>query len=277
MLPNLIIIGAPKAGTTALHQYLGHHPEIFMSRQKELQLFQRDDWRDQLAWYESQFPPCNALVRGEGSPVYTLYPFCRDVPCRMRELVPDAKLIYLVRDPVERFIAHYVEHYSLGFETRPFADVAADLRPGNQVLAGSRYATQLEKYLECFPRSQILVVDQDEMRARRRETLSRVFGFLGVDSGFWSPEFEALHNQRKQVRYNGFARWLYRHGLFDSAQRAGRGVPAPLRRAARRTLGPTISRPVLDGKLREGVVADLAGEAERFRALTGCRFESWSV
>jgi hypothetical protein len=51
VLPNLIIIGAAKAGTTALHSYLGEHPEIFMSRQKELQLFQRDDWRQQLPWY----------------------------------------------------------------------------------------------------------------------------------------------------------------------------------------------------------------------------------
>jgi hypothetical protein len=276
MLPNLIIIGAAKAGTTALHHYLGHHPEVFMSRQKELQLFQRDDWREQLGWYERQFP-VQAPVRGEGSPAYTLYPFCRDVPGRMRELVPDAKLIYLVRDPVERFVAHYVEHYSLGFETRPFEQVAADLRPGNQVLAGSRYATQLEQYLESFPSSQILVVDQDELRARRRETLSRVFGFLGVDSGFWSPEFDQLHNQRKQVRYNGFARWLYRRGLFEPAARAGRLLPGPMRRVARRTIGPSISRPLLDGELRAGVVAELACEAARFRALTGYRFESWSV
>jgi hypothetical protein len=277
VLPNLIIIGAPKAGTTALHHYLGHHPEIFMSRQKELQLFQRDDWRDQLPWYESQFPPCPALVRGEGSPVYTLYPFCRKVPERMRELVPEVKLIYLVRDPVERFIAHYTEHFALGFETRPFEQVAADLQPSNQVLAGSRYATQLEQYLGCFSRSQILVLDQDDLRVRRRETLAQVFGFLGVDSGFWSPEFEALHNQRKGVRYNGFARWLYRHGLFEPARRVGRRLPQPLRKVGRRSIGPTISRPVLKGELREGVVAELACEAARFRELTGRRFESWSV
>jgi hypothetical protein len=276
MLPNLIIVGAAKAGTTALHQYLALHPEVFMSRQKELQLFQRDDWREQLPWYESQFP-VEAAIRGEGSPVYSLYPFCREVPERMREVVPDAKLIYLVRDPVERFIAHYVEHYSLGFETRPFEQVAADLRPENQVLAGSRYATQLDRYLDSFPRSQILVLDQDELRTQRRETLARVFGFLGVDSGFWSPQFEELHNQRKSVRYNDFARWLYRRGLFGPTREVARRLPGPLRRLARRALGPPISRPVLAGELREGVVADLAAEAARFRTLTGLRFEGWSV
>jgi hypothetical protein len=266
MLPNLIIIGAGKAGTTALHHYLGLHPEIFMSRQKELQLFQRDDWRERLSWYEGQFP-VDAPVRGEGSPVYTLYPFCPHVPERMSQLVPEAKLIYLVRDPVERFIAHYVEHYSLGFERRPFEQVAADLRPENQVLAGSRYATQLEQYLEAFPTTQMLVVDQEGLRTRRRETLTEVFGFLGVDPGFWSPQFEELHNERKRVRYNDFARWLYRRGLFEPARRL---LP-------RRVLGPSIKRPVLEGNLRAGVIADLVGEAARFRKLTGLPFESWSV
>lgn len=276
MLPNLIIIGAAKAGTTALHQYLQQHPEIFMSHQKELQLFHRDDWREQLPWYESQFP-VEAPVRGEGSPVYSLYPFSQDVPERMRELVPEAKLIYLVRDPVERFIAHYVEHYALGFETRPFHQVAADLRPGNQVLAGSRYATQLERYLESFPRSQVLIVDQDDLRDRRRETLTQVFGFLGVDPGFWSPQFEELHNQRKCIRYNDFARWLYRRGLFEPGQRVGQHLPQQLQRLGRRALGPSIQRPLLDGQLRAGVVAQLTGEAARFRDLTGLRFEGWSV
>jgi hypothetical protein len=276
VLPNLIIIGAAKAGTTALHRYLGLHPEIFMSRQKELQLFQRDDWREHLPWYEAQFD-VDAPVRGEGSPVYTLHPFCPHVPERMSQLVPDAKLIYLVRDPLERFVAHYVEHYALGFETRPFEHVATDLRPENQVLAGSRYATQLEQYLEIFPSSQILVLDQNDLRARRRDTLAEVFGFLGVDSGFWSPRFEELHNQRKRVRYNDFARWLYRRGLFQPVQRVGRRLPSPLRRLGWRALGPRVESPVLDGDLRDTVARHLADEAARFRALTSRRFESWSV
>jgi hypothetical protein len=266
VLPNLIIIGAAKAGTTALYHYLGLHPEIYMSREKELQLFQRDDWRERLPWYERQFP-VEAPVRGEGSPVYTLYPAFPHVPERMSQAVPEAKLIYLVRDPVERFIAHYVEHYSLGFERRPFEQVAADLRPENQVLAGSRYATQLERYLEIFPREQILLIDQEDLRARRRDTLTRVFDFLGVESGFWTPRFEELHNERKRVRYNDFARWLYRRGLFEPARRL---LP-------RRALGPSIKCPVLEGNLRAGVVANLAEEAARFRALTSRRFESWSV
>ena len=88
-----------------------------------------------------------------------------------------------------------------------------------------------------------------------------------MDSGFWTPRFEELHNERKRVRYNDFARWLYRRGLFEPARRL---LP-------RRALGPSIKCPVLEGNLRAGVVADLAGEAGRFRKLTGLRFESWSV
>ncbi len=276
MLPNLIIIGAGKAGTTALHRYLGEHPEIFMSQQKELQLFHRDDWRERLSWYESQFP-VDAPIRGEGSPVYTLHPLGGDVPGRMREVVPDAKLIYIVRDPIERFIAHYVEHFALGFESRPFAQVAADLRPGNQVLAGSRYATQLEQFLEHFQPAQILVLDQQDLRVRRLETLTEVFGFLGVREDFRSEAFDAVHNERKRLRYNKFAHWLHRRRMLQPARRAGAKLPEPLRRFGRRGFGTPIPAPVLAGELRAGVQAQLAEEADRFRAMTGLRFESWSV
>jgi Sulfotransferase domain len=276
VLPNLIIIGAGKAGTTALHHYLGEHPQVFMSRQKELQLFHRDDWRRQLPWYESQFPVA-APVRGEGSPVYTLYPAWRDVPSRMRQVVPEAKLIYLVRDPVERFVAHYVEHFALGFESRPFAEVAADLRPENQVLAGSRYATQLEQFLDCFPSEQILVIDQEELRASRNETLAQVFRFVGVDERFRSDSFGKVHNQRKGLRYNGFARWLHRRRLLLPAERACAVLPSPLGRVGRRAIGTPIPTPVLDDELRSGLVTELAAETARFRELTGRRFESWSL
>jgi len=106
VLPNLLVIGAAKCGTTALHRYLGLHPDIFMSKSKELGFFcSSENWDERLRWYESQFGA--ARVRGESSPSYTNCPRNKGVPERMASLVPDARLIYLVRDPVDRVISQY--------------------------------------------------------------------------------------------------------------------------------------------------------------------------
>jgi hypothetical protein len=276
MLPNLVIIGAPKAGTTALHRYLSEHPEVFMSEQKELQYFQRDDWRERLPWYEAQFP-VDMPVRGEASPIYTLHPWCTGVAERMHELIPDARLIYLVRDPVERFVAHYVEHYALRIVTQPFEEVASDPDPRNQVLAASRYASQLEQYLERFDPSQILVLDQQDLRSRRRETMRQIFSFLGVDPEFWSPTFEVEHNKRKDVSLNRLGRWMYINGSLQRIERAGAGVPKPLRRVARRAIGPAVHTPKLTEDVRARVVESLREDIERFRGITGRSFDTWSV
>src|SRR5689334_1125972 len=111
MLPNLIIIGAPKAATTSLHGYLKQHPEVGMSAAKELSYFWRDDWRERQAWYEAQFDfeDPRVRVRGESTPFYAAYPFRKHVPERMHELVPDAKLVYVVRDPIDRLVSHWVQ------------------------------------------------------------------------------------------------------------------------------------------------------------------------
>jgi len=107
-LPNLIIIGAMKCATTSLHYYLNLHPQISMSEEKELDFFiHKNNWHKGIEWYKTNFTG-NASVYGESSPNYTKYPFFNGVPERMHAVVPDAKLIYVVRDPIERIISHYI-------------------------------------------------------------------------------------------------------------------------------------------------------------------------
>ena len=113
-LPNLIVIGAQKCGTSGLHYYLGLHPEISISNPKELNFFIAErNWPRGLDWYRAQFD-ATAPVRVEASPNYTAYPQHKGVPERMAEVVPDARLIYIVRDPIERIAAHWVHNYSKG-------------------------------------------------------------------------------------------------------------------------------------------------------------------
>src|SRR5688500_5445420 len=112
LLPNLITIGAQKCGTSGLHYYLGLHPEVSMSTPKELNYFIAErNWGRGPEWYGRHFDP-NARCRGESSPNYTAFPQHMGVPERMASVVPDAKLIYIVRDPLARIAAHYVHNFA---------------------------------------------------------------------------------------------------------------------------------------------------------------------
>ena len=275
MLPNVIVIGAERCGTTSLHSYLGSHPQVFMSRKKELEFFVAErNWRRGLRWYERQFRT-DAPVRGESSPAYTAYPLFAGVPARLAALVPDAKLLYLVRDPVERTISALHLARALGLDHRPPAEAFSDLDESPYV-ARSRYAAQLEQYLAHFPAQAIAVVDSGELSSRRDETMRRIFRFLDVDESFWSPAMEIERNTARRRRRNVAGRTLWRVGrrlrvphMFTIVRRAPGWAGLPLTSP----LSPTVLGP----DLRRRLESALAEDAERFRTLTGMRFDSWSV
>ena len=106
--PNLVIIGAMKAGTTSLHYYLNLHPEISMSKVKEPAFFiEERNWRKGIKRYSSLFTNQTSVV-GEASTEYTKYPHFKEVPAKMHSTIPEAKLIYLVRDPIVRILSEYM-------------------------------------------------------------------------------------------------------------------------------------------------------------------------
>jgi hypothetical protein len=192
MLPNLIIIGAGKCGTTALHYYLQEHPQIYMSTRKELRFFSGENWERGLTWYEAHFDS-SCPVRGEASPQYTVYPGLPDAPQRMHAVIPDAKLIYLVRDPIDRIVSDYVHAYAARWENKPFRQaVAASL--ANRYVSASRYFMQLEQYLHYFSPDRIMIINRQDLLVHRRRTLRAVFRFLGVNEQFDSPRFNEIRN-----------------------------------------------------------------------------------
>jgi len=176
-LPNLVVVGAMKCGTTALHGFLDRHPEIAMSDPKELNFFfgpaagSGDDapWAEGnrhrgVGWYRHQFPAA-APVRGESSPGYTS-PSEPHVAARMAALIPGARLVYLVRDPVERAVSQYHHHRADGTEPRPLD--AALLDPHSQYVDRGRYHARLTPFLRHFPRSRIAVVAREGLLADPR-------------------------------------------------------------------------------------------------------------
>jgi hypothetical protein len=273
-IANLIIIGAQKCGTTSLHQYLHLHPEVCMSTEKETNFFVWHYERG-LEWYSRLWPE-QAPILGESSPNYTVHPKSAGVPERIRAATPEAKLIYLVRDPVDRMISNYVHGVARGdLPDRPEEVLTApDIAQKGLVLRGL-YALQLEQYLAHFPQEQILVVDQRDLSRERLATLRRVFAFLGIDENFSTPAFEQRHLETSGQRRlrEPLAR---RRSARAAAERLYR-LPRPLGGAALRALSRPVAKPELDPALRARLGEHFAEDAARLRRITGQDFAHWSV
>lgn len=246
---------------------------------KEMRFFWRTDWRERIDWYRSHFTPMTTSIRGEATPAYSAHPFHPGVAERIHSVIPEARLIYLVRDPIDRIVAHYVQQRVDG-DWRPFEERMRDCElPEHSIVCPSRYATQVERYLAHFPASQLLVVDQHDLKHDRRETLRRIFAFLGVEREFWSAGFAEEHNMRADKHaltplgrrmLNG---WIDPLGRRLAPRRWSAARPA-VRRALSRRLD---ERPVVEDELRERLAVMLAPEVARLRELTGQRFASWSL
>lgn len=280
MLPNLIVIGAQKSATTSLHFYLGLHPEIGMSRKKELNFFIRErNWSRGIDWYESHFARYRG-IRGESSPAYTTFPFFLGVPERIRATVPEARLIYLVRDPIERMISHYIHMYAAGLESRSVEEAftVPPVTPGQAYRERSRYHLQLEQYWRHFPPTQIFVVTQDELLRRRRQTMQKLFGFLGVDPKFDSPWFHVRrHRSGEKRRRNQVGRVVEKvtRRLLERVGESALGYS--LERLLLVPFSTPVGRPCLNARLRGELVDYFRDDVARLRVATGLALDGWCV
>jgi Sulfotransferase domain len=289
MLPNFIVIGAMKSGTSSLHRWLMSHPQVFMSEDKEPEYFATDrNWSRGQEWYESLFADAgDAIAIGEASTVYTKHPVHHGVPQRMARLVPEARLIYLVRHPLERIRSHYEHSLRLNSESRPLAEAVRD---DPKYVNYSRYAFQTDQYLECFPREQLLMVTSEDLRNHREATLSRMFGFLGVDPAWVPPELIEYHHTRRQEA-RPFARSLRRlPGYRSFARLAPDGMKAAYRRITTRSTYPWIAPDAKRGEqkrlrrmasmpedVRRELESRLADDVARLRRFLGTQFHGWGI
>jgi hypothetical protein len=210
-LPTFLVIGAMKSGTTSLFHYLQDHPEIFMSPLKEVDFFAAEaNWGRGLDWYRRQFDGAEPGVRaiGEASTSYSKYPEYAGVPERIAEILPDVRLVYVVRDPIERIRSHYQHRSLVGAERAPLEEaVLADPR----YVDCSRYAFQIEQYLRVFPRERLLVVASEDLRSDREATIRRIYGFLGVDPSHVPSTLEReFYRTDERAAYPPFVWWVRR-------------------------------------------------------------------
>lgn len=289
--PNLFLIGAMKSGTSYLRRLLGSHPSIFMCDPdepsyfvdpKQLRVIWPDMWhlgfwRSEANYLKLFEQAVAAKIVGEASTNYTKTPLLSGVAKRIQAFNPNARLIYLLRDPIERTISHYwhmVRHHG---ENRPLIQA---VRRDAQFMDVSHYAMQLAPYLEYFPRERIAVLTHEELVRNPTSTMRSLYEWLGVDptavdmSGFGEPE-NVTPDLVSVRKYGALSRQLL--------QRLPLGgitphIPQPLRLTLRRLSTREVCRRSIDSTELINFLRPIqVRQTERLANMLGRAFPEWTT
>jgi Sulfotransferase domain len=217
-MPDFIVIGAQKSGSTSLYWNLCEHPHVMSAKKKEIHYFDIRSGRG-LWWYRANFPSSLAkaarrlrqgppISAGEASPYYLYHP---KVPQRIGKVLPDVRLIAILRDPVERAISHYHMSHRRGHDLRPIEEALLpdESEPVDAVtfdehggphqrlsyLGRGRYAEQLERWFAVFPREQLMILETASYSRSGGEGFARVLEYIGMPP--WDPPALAEYNVAK--------------------------------------------------------------------------------
>jgi hypothetical protein len=296
--PNLFIVGAPKCGTTSLYEYLRHHPQIFFpfddedySRVKEpnhfcpeLDILDKDaitDREQYLALYRGSE---DAVWRGDAS---TNHLFSERAAERIRQFCPEARILVMLRPPVEWMRSYHSEllrhHHEDIVDFHAALDACADRRAGLRIppltsvpkcldyLAMSRFAPQLERYYAAFGRDAVKVVLLEDMATAPAQTLREILAFLGVDTSY-RPEFQVFNETPRNGSIERFVTSVYRQvGVKRVVQQF---VPYPARRKFLSMLRRREKKHAADPR-DAALQAGCAADVERLSALIGRDLRHW--
>jgi Sulfotransferase domain len=294
-MPNLFLIGAAKAGTTALYDYLAQHPQVFLSRIKEPMFFSRDEYYAKgLDWYEAFYfrGAENYPVRAEATPHY-LY-WSEKVAPRIKEVYGERPVKFIVsfRDPVSRAYSWYWNMVREGREELDF-DKALRVEEhrlkhnrnelyqlGSMVYgysAGSRYASLLQPYLELFSTEDFFFVFQDDLKSRLHETCASIFEFLGVETSIQIRSSNS--NPAAMPRSRLLHKTLRQRSLFKELIKPF--IPMKVRRPLKAKMMRVnlVETPYvpLDPQLAHELRLSYRSEIEELEKITGRELSSWKA
>ena len=257
--PNFLLIGAMRSGTTSLFAHLAAHPDVFPASEKELRFFDLYHERG-MAWYESRFAGGEGKAAiGEASQTYMYDP---DALRRMAAALPKARLIAILRDPVDRAYSHYWLNRARGREDLGFPEAVEAEKARLRHASGSdayfysyidrgRYRAQLERVCSYYDRTSLHVLLFDDLRDAPSDAYAQVCRFLGIDDAFIPPSLDRPINafqEFRSLRARTVTKTLRRRGLPEAARWLG---AANRRRRAYPPMAPEL-RTRLGQVLREG-------------------------
>jgi Sulfotransferase family len=266
-LPRFVIVGAMKAATSTLQEQLAAQPGIFMSDPKEPNFFSDDrQFSKGMGWYSGLFAPAGAAdLAGEASTHYTKLPTHPRTVSRLKQYLPEARFIYVMRHPIDRLISHYIHEWSMGVYHRPIVE-ALDRHP--ELVAYGRYAMQLQPYLETFGPDAVLPVFFDRLVREPQAELERVCRFIGYrEKPTWLRDLQPSNVSSERIR-----RFPFYATLVDSTPATWvrqRLIPRGWRDAIKRRLTMK-DRPVLTDEKRLALEREFDRDLAQLGGWMGC-------
>jgi hypothetical protein len=292
LVPDCLIIGAAKAGTTSLFNVLASHPQVAASSVKETRFFSHDGrFEKGLAWYQQEYfggAPAQA-VRMEASPAYLTWSDKVAPRIRQSEEEFPAVLVAILRDPVSRAYSHYCHRVRLGHEHLSFADALAQeearLRAGWNELSttgngkygyvrASCYATRLRPFIERFDRSRLFfLLQEDLLEGRFQESTTRLLRFLQIDETV--PLEPARLNAATRARHPRLAKSYWRLKKTFVKRLYTTLVPPPVRRIVLPALFPASAYPRMDPEIEHRLRVRFAPEVRQCEDLIQRDLSHW--
>lgn len=271
---DFVVIGAMRAGTTTLHTLLADHPQITMSRDKETDFFiAGKNYSRGLDWYESQFDPARP-IRGEASPNYAKRLEFPGVAARLASHAPQARLIYVVRDPVARLRSQYAHAWHMG-DMKLLPRELPDSDEYASLVDSSSYARQLQEWRAHFDAEAILTVDFDQLFTNPQQELSRILRHIGAAP--MQVEDLASHNDSAHLSHVPRPLMRLAHGRLRPVLTALLDQRSRSRLRKLLSVAPRRKPPEFPAALNARIARDLAEDSARFRQMTGMEFSQWSV
>ena len=273
-LPNFIIIGAQKAGTTTLYNALNQHPEIYMPINKELNFYFKEKlFNKGIKYYKSLFQPKGQQVMGEASPGYMCHPL---VPKRIFETNKDVKIICVLRNPVDRAYSQFWDNKRHLTETGSFENAFSKYSNYQQYESGKIgyftrgfYADYLERYYNLFPKENILLLKTEDLKNNFEESILICHEFLGLKN--LSYKTTQIKSNESYTYNNIFYKLIFNYSFIN------RNIPYNIKKFSFFGRTSKFSYPHLDKDIRKDLTSYFWKHNEKLEKLTNLNLSNWKI